>query len=179
MKAKLVAVLLLVGLMTTGSTCINDGFLVAVNLPINPCFAINGGTNTNFSGSSTIVLGDQIDQAYRDHIKSARYYDIRVSVLGAYGGNVNGTATINGINLLTFTGAWSDFATPQSLLGTSPHITPQQAGINEIVRVLNLYPSQPNISVTLAASGTVSQSPVPSGLSVCVEVLAQADAEVK
>ena len=80
--------------------------------------------------------------------RSARYYDIRVSVIGTYSGNVNGTATIrkdNGVAspLLTFSGSWADFQTPQSLLGSSPHITPQPAGIAVLVSALNAFTTNP------------------------------------
>ena len=35
-----------------GSSCINDSILVAVNLPISGTYAINGGNNTSFGGTT-------------------------------------------------------------------------------------------------------------------------------
>src|SRR5512135_1126569 len=101
MKTKLLLFSLLLILATTGSTCINDGFLVAVNLPINPCFKINAGPTLTFNRSITDTLAMELDPSYRENIKSARYYDIRVSVLGTYNGTVNGTVYIQGPNSTT------------------------------------------------------------------------------
>jgi hypothetical protein len=179
MKTKALLLLLLGILATTGSTCINDGFLVAVNLPISNCFSINSGPTLSFSGSLTIKLADQIDASYLNKIKAVRYYDVRVSVQGTYTGSVSGSATINDVPLLTYTGQWSDFATAQSLLGSSTHITSNATGVAELVRVLNLFKTDQTVTVKLSSTGSLSgQTPVPAGLSVCVEILAQVDAEV-
>ena len=186
MKTKILLFSLLVVLATTGSTCINDGFLVSVNLPINPCFTINPGPTLTFNPSITDTLALAIDPSYRENIKSARYYDIRVSVLGTYNGTVNGTVYIQRSGssgqqaLLTFTGNWSDFSTPQSLLGTSSHVAPVTVGVQELLTALNSLTVNPNTYVKISAVGSLSgQSPVPSGLSLCVEILAQADAQVQ
>ncbi len=184
MKIKLVLAALLILLLNTGSSCVNDSILVAVNLPISAQWPINGGNNTNFNATATAVeLADQIDDSYTDKVQNARYYDIRVSVIGTYSGNVNGTATIgttptNQVPLLTFSGSWADFQTPQSLLGSSPHITPQPAGIAVLVSSLNKFVTDPSTVVYLSANGSLSQAPVPNGLSVKVEVFSQVDAEV-
>ena len=186
MKTKLLLISLLAILATTGSTCINDGFLVAVNLPINPCFTINAGPTLTFNRSITDTLALELDQSYRENIKSARYYDIRVSVIGTYNGTVNGTVYIQGPNsttqkaLLTFTGNWADFSAPQSLLGSSPHIATVPVGVQELLNALNNMTVNPNTAVTISAVGALNgQSPVPPGLSVCVEILGQVDAKVQ
>jgi hypothetical protein len=185
MKTKVWLLLLVVLLATTGSTCINDGFLVAVNLPIQACFAITPGPTLNWTptdpGQPVVVkLGDQIDASYLDNIKNVRYYDIKVSVKGTYAGSVSGIAYINNTPLLTYSGAWSDFAAGQSLLGSSTHITPQSGGITTLLASLNLLKTNPATTVALSSSGSLAgQTPVPAGLSVCVEILAQVDAEVK
>jgi len=185
MKTKILLVFLLGILATTGSTCINDGFLVAVNLDIPACYAIKAGPTLSWTPSDpgqpvVIRLADQIDASYLDKIKNARYYDLKVSVMGAYSGSVSGICYINNIPLLTFSGTWADFATPQSLLGNSPHITAQATGVAELVRVLNLFKANTAVTVSMSSSGSLSgQSPVPAGLSVCLDILAQVDAEVK
>ena len=184
MKIKIVLAALLIVLINTGSSCINDSILVAVNLPISASWSINGGNNTNFTGSTTsIALAEQIDASYSDKLQKARFYDIRVSVAGAYSGNVTGTASIGNtpttpVPLLTFNGSWADFQTPQSLLGNSTHITPQAAGVAVLVSALNSFTSNPSTVVYLSANGSVSQAPVPNGLSVKVEIFTQVDAEV-
>ena len=179
MNTKIILFFLFVALATTGSTCINDGFQVAVNFPITYCGNINAGSNLAFGGSQSIKISDQIGSAYRDNIKNARYYDVRVRVNGAYTGSVSGSGYINGLKLLDFSGQWADFLTPQSLLGSSTHVTPQAAGSAELLRVLNSLTANPNATITLSASGSVSQAPVPAGLSVCIDIYAQADTEVK
>jgi hypothetical protein len=183
MKTKILLVFLLGILATTGSTCINDGFLVAVNLPIEACVDINSGPNLIFAGSQMITLGDQIDVSYQNNIKSARFYDVRVSTKGTYNGTLYIEGKIDGVNLVktkTNPWPWADFATPQSLLGKSEKFTVDSLGLQQLVLKLNQLKTNPNTTVTLSASGVLSgQSPVPSGLSVCLEILAQVDAEVK
>lgn len=184
MKMKLVLAALLIVLLNTGSSCINDGFLVAVNLPISHTWSINGGNTTTFNGGITqVALANQIDESYRDKVKGARYYDIRVSVGGTYSGNVTGTAYIgttqsSRVPLLTFSGSWADFQTPQSLLGSSSHIAPQGAGVALLVSQLNAFATNNSVVVYLSADGSLSQPPVPNGLTLTVEILAQVDAQV-
>jgi hypothetical protein len=178
MKAKIILAALLVYLVTTGSSCIKDTFLVVVNFPFSGCYDINPGDNPVFGGFTSVTLRDQVPASFRDDIREARYYDIQVWTTGTYAGNINGTASINGITMLNYSGAWSDFSTPQSLLGNSPYITPQTPGLLELARVLLEFPTNPNVTLTLASSGSVSSTPVPDGLQVCVQVLTQGDAEV-
>jgi hypothetical protein len=184
----LLAAGILLAFSTMGSSCINDNFLVAVNLPINGCYDINPGPNLGFTGSTTLVLQDQLDESYRGNIKAARYYDIQVSTRGTYNGTVVGVGKINGITLLNYGSGpnatapapWSVFATPQSLLGGSPYIKYQPQGVAELVRLLGLLPQGNPVQVTLSSDGTLAgQTPVPAGLSVCIQVLTQVDAQVK
>jgi hypothetical protein len=185
MKTKILLWVIFLGLLaTTGSTCINDGFLVAVNLPISTCFSIKAGPTLNWTPSDpgqpvVIHLSDQIDESYLNNIKNVRYYDLKVSVKGTYSGSASGIAYINNVPLLTFSGNWADFATAQSLLGNSTHITPQATGLAELLRVLNQFKTSSTVTASLSSSGSLSgQSPVPAGLSVCIEIDAQVDAEV-
>lgn len=181
MKTKALLLLLLGVLATTGSTCINDGFLIAVNLPMSACFAVNPGPNLSYDGTVTIRLADQIDASYVEDISTVRYYDIRVSTKGTYAGSiVGGLGKINNIDLVKYAGLWSDFTTPQSLLQNSSLIQIQPAGLNELVRVLNQFKTDPNTTIFLRGTGSLTgQSPVPAGLSVCVEILAQVDVKVE
>jgi hypothetical protein len=188
MKTNILLLSIIFGaLLTNGSSCVQEDFLVPVNVPISGCYDINPGTNLNFSGSKTVFLKDEIPASLSGDIATARYYDLRVSAHGTYSGTVVGAAYINGILLFNYgSGAnatspanWSVFSTPQSLLGSSPYIKSQTAGINELLRILNAFPNNPNITVTLASSGTLAgQSPVPPGLTLCVEILTQADVKV-
>ena len=179
MKIKTLLYLLLVVLVTIGASCVNDGFLIAVDFPIQSTYNINAGPNTGFGGTVTVKATDKLGTAYQDNIKNVRYFDIRVAVNGAYTGSVSGSSFVNGKKLLDFSGLWSDFSTPQSLLGSSTHITPQAAGTTELVNVLNSLSTKPQATVVLSANGNVSQGPVPAGLSVTVTIYAQADSQVK
>jgi len=187
MKTKLLMFAILVALTTYGSSCVYEGFLIPVNVPIAHTYAINPGTQLTFGDDTTIILKDQIDGSWVDKIKGGRFYDIRVSVHGTYNGTVVGVGYVNGIRLLNYgsgpnatsPAAWSVFATPQSLLGSSPYIRPDTLGINELVRVMNQFANDPDTRVLVASNGTLAgQSPVPSGLSLTIEILTQADAEL-
>jgi hypothetical protein len=186
MKAKIVFAAVLLALATHGSSCIREGFLIPVNLTINQCYAINSGPVGSFDQSATILLSPLIDESFRGNIKGARFYDIKVSTTGSYSGTVVGQVYVNGVLLLLFGGGannttavpWSTFSTPQSLLGSSQYVKAQSAGVTALVSALNRLVNDDYASVTLRVAGTTSGAAVPSGLSVCFQVLAQADAEL-
>ncbi len=182
MKMKLVLASLVIILLNTGSSCINDSILVAVNLPMSNTWPIKGGSEATFGGTTTIKLADQIDASYTDNIQNVRYYDIRVSVSGAYDGNVSGSATIKNGNgpvtpLLTFSGPWTKFQTPQSLLVPSQYIHFDGNGLTVLLKALTEFKTNNSTTVSLAGSGSVDKIPVPDGLTVTVEILSQVDAE--
>lgn len=183
MKTKALLLLLIGILATTGSTCIQDGFLVSVNVPIKATFPINAGPNLVFSGSQVIKLSDLIDASYIDNLKSIRYFDVRISTTGTYNGTVFVTGSIDGSELIKTKNTptpWSDLATPQSLLTGTTKFDFQAAGLTQLMTKLNQFKSNPNTTVTLSANGTLSgQTPVPDGLALVVEIFAQADSEVK
>jgi hypothetical protein len=183
MKTKALLLLLVGILATTGSTCIQEGFLVSVNVPIKATFPINAGPNLVFSGTQTIKLSDLIDASYVDNLKNVRYFDVRISTTGTYNGTVFVTGSIDGSELIKTKNTptpWSDLATPQSLLTGSTKFDFQTAGLTQLMTKLNQFKSNPNTTVTLSANGTLSgQTPVPSGLALVVEIFAQADSEVK
>jgi hypothetical protein len=171
MKARFILAVLLIAMTTTGSDCINDGFLVSVNVEgLNGTYAINPGNNTSFNGSVTIAASSYLNTDFGSY-ENVRVYDVKVHTLGTYSGTANGTLEVNGVSAIGFSGSWAQFSTPQSLL-TSPLITRYPGGITTLVNaVLN---SQ---DVTLHGFGTVSTAPVPSGLSVVIEIFAQVDAQ--
>jgi hypothetical protein len=179
MKIKTLLCLLFVVLVTNGASCVNEGFLVAVDFPVQTTFNINPGSNTAFGGAVVVKIADQLGSAYQANVAKVRYYDIRVGVSGMYSGSVNGSCFVNGAKLLDFSGQWADFTTPQSLLGSSTHVTPQTTGSNLLLSILNSLDTNPNATLTLSSSGNMSQGPVPAGLAVIVTIYAQADSQVK
>jgi hypothetical protein len=174
----MILAVLVVFLVTNGSSCFHDDFVVAVNLPISACFTINAGSGTSYSGTVSLRLKDLIDPSFLDEMQDARFYDIRIYVKGAYSGSVDGSGSINNMPIVTFEGTWDQFLQPQSLLQKSSVLQAQQAGLIELARVLNEFKTNPEVIVTLTSAGNVSQAPVPSGLSVCVEILSQVDSKV-
>jgi hypothetical protein len=183
MKTKVMIVLMLGALATTGSQCINDDFLVAVNLPIPICHAINPGPNT-FLGKDSVNLVNQIDPTYLGKLKAARFYDIQVWVTGTYDSTIVGDAyiVINNVDyrLVHFGGRWADFKTPMSILNGGTKLTIDNAGIQKLTDVLNQFVATGRATVVLKGAGTLyGQTPVPSGLTLCIEVFAQADAQIK
>jgi hypothetical protein len=79
---------------------------------------------------------------------------------------------VNGAAFLSYTGAWSAFATPRSILGTGSPITLNTAGVTALRNAIVARQD-----VTLAGGGTLSASPVPA-LQLIIKVYAQVDAEL-
>lgn len=171
MKAKMIVLVLLAGLMTTGFECISDNYLVSVNIEgVTGVYAISPG-NPTFSECKTFLAKDYLNQDFGT-ISGARIYDIRVRTIGSYGGNVNATIRLNsqsGQQILSINGPWSDYNTEQSILSSSK-VTRVSAGISQLVgTVLN------KLDITLCGFGSLSGGTIPSGLAVEVKVLGQVD----
>ncbi len=167
----MIVLVFLAGLMTTGFECISDSYLVSVNIEgVTGVYTINPGSTT-FAECKTFFAKDYLNQDFGT-ISGARIYDIRVRTIGSYGGNVNATIRLNtqaGQQILSISGAWSDYSTAQSII-TSSKVTRTSAGISQLVgAILN------KLDITLCGSGSVSGGTVPSGLSVEVQVLGQVD----
>jgi hypothetical protein len=173
----------ILSLSLMGSSCVNDGVLVSVNLnPIVARFRL--GTRTAFGAAATVKLDSLIPAEYKNRLRQGRVYDFKVKVEGEYVGAIAGAAAIRVDSstaklILKFpesgTVPWSAFYTPQSLLGSSPYLSPQHEGIGELLRALT---SNPLPNVTVSALGTLSTSPVPESLFVSIELFIQADAEL-
>jgi hypothetical protein len=176
MKAKMVIVALFVALATMGFDCINDNFLVSVNVKgITGKFRVNRGPGS-FDDFATIRASDYLDEDFSSDIKEVRIYDIRVSTQGTFAGNVNsGTVTVNGSPIVSLVGstAWSAFTTPQSLL-TSSYINRNGGGVGVLVNAI-----KSKLDVTLRGFGSLSGPVTTDSLYVIVEVFAQADATVE
>jgi hypothetical protein len=186
MKAKVTLLAVLVALATHGSSCIREGFLIPVNLPIDQCYAVNAGTAGPFGAVYTISLQPLLDESYWGNVKAVRFYDIKISTVGTYSGTVLAQVLVGTDTLLLIGGGadhktpvpWSTFSTPQSLLGSSPYVATTSRGVTTLVSALGRLTSDENASVTLRTIGATAGAAVPSGLSVCVHVLAQADVEM-
>jgi len=174
MKARVVLLMLFVGLMTMGFDCVNDSALISVNITgVTGTYNINAG-GTGFDESVTIKSSDYLNVDFGTlNLNTTRIYDIRVTTLGTFAGTVSGQVLVNGTQILAFNGPWASFNTPQSLV-TSPLFDRSQAaaGIAALVQAI-----RNRNDITLRGLGRTSQA-VPSGLAVKVEVFAQVDAEL-
>lgn len=177
MKARIVLASLFVALATMGFDCINDSFLVSVNVKgITGKFRVNPG-NGSYDDSKTIQPSDYLDVDFSNEIKDVRIYDIHVRTEGTFAGNVNsGTVSVNGSPIVTLVGStpWSTFYTPQSLL-TSSYINRNAGGVGVLVNAIKA-----KAPITLRGFGSLS-APVTNRdtLYVIVEVFGQVDAQPK
>lgn len=183
MKPSSMVAAALLSLSTLGSSCVNEGATISINLkPIIGRYRV--GTSTTFGGLITVKLDSLVDAEYKTKIRQGRVYDLRVRVEGDYPGSVSGFAAVRIRDgqikqIIRFprdgTVAWSSFHTTQSLLAKSPYLVPEPEGINELLSALTQTPL-PDVSVL--SFGTLSIAPVPANLYVIVEVYLQADAEL-
>ncbi len=186
MKARIVLVAVLLALSTVGSSCIREGFLIPVNLTIDQCYPQIQGQAGPFNMEYTIALSPLVDASLRKDVKAVRFYDMKISTTGAYNGIVAVQVYVNNILLASIGGPpnnatavpWSTFSTPQSLLGSSPYIKASSDGVTVLVSALNQLVQNQNASLTLRATGVTAGAALPAGLSVCLEILAQADVEM-
>jgi hypothetical protein len=177
MKARLVLLALVVLLTTGGWDCFNSDIGVPVDVRFTTSYPINPGSNLNYGGTRYVMPKDSVDQDFQDKLESGRIYDVQVRTVGTFAGSVSGSASVNDSLLVTYAGKWSDFQKWQSLLGSSPYITPRTPGLNEAGRILKNLSLNP--LVKLSSVGAVSGAlTVPAGLSVEVRILGQADAIV-
>ena len=178
MKAKLVLTMLFVGLMTMGFDCVNENFLIAVNIEgVTGTYNITSGSNPSFNGCATFRASDYLDLSFAS-IRNARIYDIRVSTLGGFpGASVRGDVQVkvgnNSTTILSFSGLWSEYNSPKSLVtATPPLISRSPAGLSALVNAIN---NRQDFELCVVNSNI--STPVPSGLAVKLEVFGQVDAE--
>ena len=179
MKMKILALLVIAALPLMAFDCITDPSKINITLkssPLSVTFPLNPGPSKTYGGTAPAINPSAIfNSGYT--VTGVSIYDITVQTvgnedLGAGGGTVsvkvgtNGTTTL----LFSYTGTWNQFKTPQSLL-TSSAITLNPAGGSEIVRALN---SQPPLTLTFSAAGTVTTAPQQTGDALTVSVYMQA-----
>ncbi len=186
MKPRIVLAAVLLALSTLGSSCIREGFLIPVNLTIDQCYPLSQGPAGPFTMVYTIALSPLVDASVRNDVKAVRFYDMKISTNGAYSGVVAVQVYVNDVLLASIGGPpnnatavpWSTFSTPQSLLGSSPYIKASSGGVTVLVSALNQIVQDQNASLRLEATGVTAGAALPAGLSVCLEILAQADVEM-
>ncbi len=187
MKARILLVAVFVAMATHGSSCIREGFLIPVNLAIDECYGLDAGPAGQFNPVAIVIpLSSLIDASFRESIVDARVYDIKISTRGTYSGTVVAQAFVDNVLLLSIGGGannatpvpWSTFAAPQSILGSSPYLKANPAGVAAVVAAAKRLATDDNAQVTLRAAGRTEEAAVPAGLSVCIQILGQADARL-
>lgn len=186
MKAKIVLVAVLLALSTLGSSCVREGFLIPVNLTIDQCYPLIPGPAGIFDMTYYIALSPLVDESLRKDVKAVRFYDLKVSTTGSYSGIVAARVYVDDALLASIGGEpnnatavpWSTFSTPQSLLGSSPYIKASSDGVTVLVSALNKLVLNESDTLRLRATGVTNGAVLPAGLSVCLEILAQADVEM-
>lgn len=183
MKAKVILGLLVIGLMANGSSCLNDPFIVPLNAPLKHCETSNPGSSWGDDPPTTVVILDQIPEAYRDAVVGARLVDVVVYAVNPDSADaVNGEAGIitpSGYQqVVTFQGTGADFSQRRSLLkDQAPYIVGNPAGIAAVEAKINEFLANPEGTIVMIDSrGTVT--PASRGHEVCVEILVQVDGEV-
>lgn len=176
LNSKSLLLIALIAGTTMGAECISvdDDSVIVVNIEnITGNYAITPGALVfnNPNNCVTKQVADYLDTDY-GLVVGGRLVDITYKANGTFtGGNISGGAvTINGVNILSYTGPWATFTTTQSLL-TGTTITKNQAGVDALL--LAVQNQQP---ITICVAGTFSQA-APAGLSVDVNVFAQVDVD--
>ena len=117
---------------------------------------------------STINSATYLDTDFE--ITAARLSNITIQTVGNFAANiVDGLVTVNGTEVLSYSGPWNSFNEPQSLL-TSDLLERNPAGIAAFISAVEN--KQP---ITVCSSGSLSE-PATGGLQVVATTHAQVDA---
>jgi hypothetical protein len=180
MRARLknTALVVLVAMSGLAAECfeITDPFVVAVNVKdIKNTYNVTPGTTTFAPGCVTKNPADYIDSNF-DIANGAQLVDIIVQTNGTFAGNINGgQVRIGGSTqalqvLVNYSGPWSAFNTPQSLLQNSTAMTLNQAGVTTLLSLIeNTSP------IVICHSGAFSQAAT-AGMSIDISIFAQVNA---
>lgn len=171
----------LVGLVATSglaASCfeITDPFVVAVNLQdLKSTYDVTPGTVTFAPGCITVNSADYIGANF-NVAGGGQLVDITVQTNGTFAGNINngqirvGGSTQSLQTLATYSGSWSAFNTPQSLLQDDGAITLNATGVSTLHSLIE------NLSnIVICHGGSFSQA-AGTGMSIDVTVFAQVNA---
>jgi hypothetical protein len=174
LNKKSILLIALIAGTTMGAECIsvNDDAVIVVNVEnVTGHYLIGQGT-TSFTTPNNCVTIQPADYINEDYglVQNGRLVDVKVKANGTFGGSVTGGAvTVNGVNLVTYSGTWTALTTEQSLLSENSLLTKNQAGVTTLLSAV-----ENKQTITLCAAGQFSQ-PAAANLSVDVTVFAQVD----
>ena len=155
---------------------ITDPFVVAVNVKdIKNTYNVTPGTIAFDPGCITKNASDYIDDNF-NVAGGGQLVDIIVKTNGTFAGNIiNGQIRVGGSlqslqTLATYSGPWSAFNTPQSLLQNNVTMTVSQAGVNTLKSLIE------NVSNIVICHGGAFSQAATAGMSIEVSIFAQVNA---
>ena len=180
MRARLknAALVALVAMSGLAAKCfeITDPFVVAVNIKdIRNTYNVAPGTVTFDPGCITKNPADYIDDNF-NIASGGQLVDIIVKTNGAFAGNINtGQIRVGGSlqslqTLATYSGPWTAFNTPQSLIQNNVTMTLNQTGVNTLKSLIE------NVSNIVICHGGAFSQAATAGMSIDVTIFAQVNA---
>ena len=173
-----VAVVGIIAMSSLAAECfeITDPFVVAVNVKdIKNTYNVAPGTVNFDPGCITKNPSDYIDANF-NVAGGGQLVDVIVQTNGAFAGDINnGQVRIGGSQqsmqtLATYSGSWTAFNTPQSLIQNNVTMNLNQTGVNTLLSLIeNTSP------IVICHSGAFSQAAA-AGMSIDVTVFAQVNA---
>ena len=175
---KKVALVGVIAMSSMAAECfsITDPFVVAVNVKdIKNTYNVTPGTVSFDPGCITKNPADYIDANF-DIAGGGQLVDIIVQTNGAFAGNINsGQIRVGGSlqsmqTLATYSGPWTAFNTPQSLIQNNVTMTLNQAGVNTLMSLIE------NTSPIVICHGGAFSQAATAGMSIDVTIFAQVNA---
>jgi hypothetical protein len=175
MKTTLVGLLAMSSLAAQCMT-ITDPLVVSVNVKdIKDTYNVTSGTINFDPGCKVKNSADYIDGKFNVS-GGGRLVDVIVKANGPYTGNIVGGQVRIGsapgtvVTLATYSGPWSSFSTPQSLIQNNVTMTLNPGGVNTL---LSLVQNQQNVYI---CHGGAFSSAIGAGNSIDVTIFAQVNA---
>lgn len=167
----------LVGMSGLAAECfqITDPFVVSVNVKdIRNTYNVTPGTVIFAPACITKNASDYIDANF-NVTGGGRLVNLTVQTNGIYTGNVNGLVRIGGTQtalqtLVSYSGPWNAFHTPQSLIQNNGTMNLDASGVTTLQNLI-----QNKQSIVICHGGSFS-SAAGAGMSIDVSVYAQVNA---
>ena len=176
MKLRVYALLVIAALPLMAFDCFTDPFTLSLNLkPFNGTYPLTQGPNPNYGGFFQ-VDPDTLYDTGSYTLVGASVYDLRIGTAAPAGvdlGTASGQVSVNGTLLLTYSGPWTAFYTPQSLI-TSPYIRKNQPGIDVLINAVTT-----GQLITFVVQGSITNVPVPAGCTLTASAYVQAYGQKK
>jgi hypothetical protein len=180
MHARLIKTVLVALIATSAmaASCfsITDPFVVAVNVQdIKSTYTVTPGTVNFAPACITKNPADYIDANF-NVAGGGQLVDIIIQTNGTFAGNIlNGQIRVGGSQqalqtLATYSGPWSAFNTPQSLIQNSGTMTLNQTGVNTLLSLI-----QNTSPIVICHGGAFSQAAT-ANMAIDVTIFAQVNA---